>query len=73
MTSLAGHAFESWQSSNRTTMWLRDLLPEYVPTARILTYGYDSALLGSQSNASINDFAISFLQALKTARAEENV
>lgn len=54
-------------------MWLRDFLPEYVPTARILTYGYDSALLGSASNVSIYDFAMRFLQALKAARSHEEV
>lgn len=73
VTGLAGHAFGSWKSHNAATMWLRDFLPEHVPTVRILTYGYDSALLGSASNASIYDFAMRFLQALKAARSHEEV
>lgn len=73
MTGLAGHAFGSWKSRNGATMWLRDFLPEHLPTARILTYGYDSKLHKSDSNASIRDFAGRFLETMKTARAREKV
>jgi hypothetical protein len=38
---LKGDAFRTWTASN-DVLWLRDLLPEEVPKARILTYGYDS-------------------------------
>lgn len=54
-------------------MWLRDFLPQYVPTARILTYGYDSTLLGNDSTSSISDFAGRLLETLKTARAHKHV
>lgn len=49
-------------------MWLRDFLPEHVPTARIMTYGYDSRLLNSNSTASIREFSQNFLEALSTVR-----
>jgi hypothetical protein len=49
-------------------MWLRDFLPEFVPTARILIYGYDSQLKESSSFASIFEFAKQFLDAVKTIR-----
>jgi hypothetical protein len=49
-------------------MWLRDFLPEFVPTARILIYGYDSQLKGGSSVASIFEFAKQFLDAVKTIR-----
>lgn len=48
-------------------MWLRDFLPDYVPNARILTYGYDSTLLKNKSTASIREFSHNFLQALGAA------
>lgn len=54
-------------------MWLRDFLPENVPNARILTYGYDSTLLNNNSNASILEFSQNFLEALKAARTGETV
>ncbi|PVF91422.1 hypothetical protein CPB86DRAFT_878527 [Serendipita vermifera] len=38
---LDGHRERSWTAENGT-MWLRDLLPLDIPSARILTYGYDS-------------------------------
>jgi hypothetical protein len=38
---LDGHREKSWTSKNGT-MWLRDLLPEDIPNARILTYGFDA-------------------------------
>ncbi|KAI9507259.1 hypothetical protein F5148DRAFT_1285438 [Russula earlei] len=40
---LNGHAFNSW--ATRDLMWLRDLLPERVPNARVLLYGYNANVL----------------------------
>lgn len=54
-------------------MWPRDFLPEYVPGTRVLTYGYDSQLLYSESDSSVFDFGARLLEALKTARADESV
>lgn len=50
-------------------MWLRDFLPEDIPNARILTYGYDSKLLHNNSTASIHEFSQNLLEALTSARA----
>ncbi|KAG9029304.1 hypothetical protein FS842_004595, partial [Serendipita sp. 407] len=38
---LDGHREQSWTAEDGT-MWLRDLLPEDIPNARILSYGYDA-------------------------------
>lgn len=54
-------------------MWLRDFLPEHTPTARILTYGYDSRLLKNDSTASIKEFSRNLLESLNTARARDEV
>ncbi|KFY48867.1 hypothetical protein V495_00958 [Pseudogymnoascus sp. VKM F-4514 (FW-929)] len=48
--------------------WLQDLLPTQIPHARILSYGYNSAVQFSQSAASISAFADSFLEELLTWR-----
>ncbi|KAI5813225.1 hypothetical protein BZA77DRAFT_322065 [Pyronema omphalodes] len=43
---LKGDAFRTWTApateTRKEVFWLRDLLPQEVPNARILTYGYDS-------------------------------
>lgn len=68
VTGLAGHAFGSWKSKGRPEMWLRDFLPESIPNARILTYGYDTKLPGSQSEASILELSRRLLESIKTTR-----
>lgn len=49
-------------------MWLRDFIPTDLPHARILTYGYDTTLAGSKSNARISDYAKEFLATVIDAR-----
>lgn len=38
---LNGHREKTWTSKNNV-LWLRDLLPQILPNARIMTWGYDS-------------------------------
>lgn len=53
-------------------MWLRDFLPDNVPEARILVYGYNSALLGSNTSvSSVKDFAHDLLQRIIDDRADQ--
>lgn len=54
-------------------MWLRDFLPPAVPNARILIYGYDTKLPGSQSEASILELSKKLLESVKTSRSGESV
>lgn len=59
-------------------MWVRDFLAadladELACGVRILTYGYDSTLLASTSNAGIAEFARAFLETLKSARRADDV
>lgn len=68
VTGLAGHAFGSWRSRNSGKMWLRDIIPIDLPNARILTYGYDTKLAGSKSNARISEYAKQFLETVMDAR-----
>lgn len=51
-----------------STLWLRDLLPEDVPGARIYTYGYPSQVCFSKSRATTEDFAQKLLWELKAER-----
>jgi hypothetical protein len=70
VTGLAGHAIGSWTlQRNGNRMWLRDYLPEDVPNARILTYGYDSQLSGkSLASSTLQDLADEFMMNLLDMR-----
>ena len=48
-------------------MWLRDALPEYLPNARVMIYGYDSKLVGSHSFQNLGDVGSRFRASLKVA------
>lgn len=54
-------------------MWLRDFLPHSVVNARILTYGYDTKIYGSQSEESILELAKALLESIKTTRRKNIV
>lgn len=64
---LMGDAFESWTHENRK-MWLKDFLVEDVPFARIMTFGYDSAVAFSKSAGNIEDNALTLLNQLGAKR-----
>lgn len=40
---LQGDAYRTWEHDNGS-LWLRDFLPEDIPNARIMTFGYDSTI-----------------------------
>ncbi|TPX13492.1 uncharacterized protein E0L32_005963 [Thyridium curvatum] len=69
VTGLSGHAFGSWVNS-RGQMWLLDYLPKDLQQkARILIYGYPSALQGSRSQSSLGDYSNCFMQDLMGIRS----
>ncbi|OBT86873.1 hypothetical protein VE02_03833 [Pseudogymnoascus sp. 03VT05] len=49
ISGLGGHAFGSFKEKDGSYMWLCDDLPYHLATARIIIYGYESQLHGSQS------------------------
>ena len=66
---LQGDAFKTWECSNGT-LWLRDYLSEEIPSARIMTFGYDSTVAFSNSVARIEDKALDLLNRLGAQRDE---
>ncbi|KFY00368.1 hypothetical protein V490_01391 [Pseudogymnoascus sp. VKM F-3557] len=66
VTGLGGHAYGSWSHSDER-MWLRDYLPKDAPNARILTYGYQSALQ-SDSISFLEDHTNKFVHKLVDMR-----
>ena len=74
---LNGHAYGTWAHHEDgqpafEAMWLRDFLPHNVKTARVLVYGYNSALLGLNVSVSgVKDFAHDLLQRIIDDRADQ--
>jgi hypothetical protein len=64
---LDGDAKKTWTHDNGT-FWLRDLLPEAMPGARIFSYGYPSEVFFTRSVAGIRDFAMQLLMWLASER-----
>ncbi len=50
------------------TLWLRDLLPEKMPEARVMTFGYDASFMGSTSTGGVRGNATSLLNKLRDER-----
>jgi hypothetical protein len=76
---LNGHGYATWNyldpdSGGGGSMWLRDFLPAQIPYARILTFGYNSVLLGPRTSVSeVKDFARDLLQRLVDDRVSDEV
>lgn len=71
-----GDPFDTWthgcnddgdKDGRRPRLWLRDFLPVIIPTARILTFGYD-ADLRTRTVLNIMGFAENLLAGLRANR-----
>ena len=70
---LGGHAFGSFKEKGTSHMWLRDSLPKDLPNLRVLLYGYESGLEGSDSNQNVSVIADTFLSHLNVLRPQNKV
>jgi hypothetical protein len=74
---LGGHYDETWtwnperSTNERPCNWLRDLLPNDIPSARIMSFGYDSAVALSTSVGDISIFGEQLLQFVRLRREAE--
>ncbi|KAK6451447.1 hypothetical protein FP744_10007698 [Trichoderma asperellum] len=66
---LNGDAFSTWRHHQDGTLWLRDLLPEFLPGCRVYTYGYPSKIF-SQSSARVEEYARDLLISLRDNRED---
>ncbi|KAG0124311.1 Alpha/Beta hydrolase protein [Tuber indicum] len=64
---LGGDRFRTW-THDSGACWIRDFLPEQIPGARIMTFGYNSGVAFSQNVAGISVFANDLLDRLKGLR-----
>ncbi|KAI9760923.1 MAG: hypothetical protein M1835_000077, partial [Candelina submexicana] len=62
------HAYLTWTSSSNGKLWLKDFLPERLPRARVMLYGYNSNVVLGSSTAGVWDFADILLERLYQKR-----
>lgn len=62
------HCENAWTEKESGTHWLRDLLPEILPRARILAYQYNANVVVNTSVAGVEEQAHSLLYCLYSER-----
>jgi hypothetical protein len=70
---LNGDSFRTWTEEKSKKLWLRDFLPQDLPRARIMTYGYNALPAFGNSVADIRDHARGLLESLVERREDGNV
>ncbi|KAI5844030.1 hypothetical protein DFP73DRAFT_551346 [Morchella snyderi] len=68
VAGLEGHAMESWGNTKSGEMWLQNHLPKDIKNIRILTYGYNSDLIGDTMEDTILDLRSNLFTHLLDAR-----
>jgi len=68
-TDKENHAEKTWTADNKK-LWLRDFLPESLPNARILLFGYNSNVAIKSSTAGVLEQAVNLLNRLKSRRKD---
>jgi hypothetical protein len=61
---LNGDAYSTWTHPNGT-LWLRDLLPNFLPGCRVYTYGYPSQVVFNRSYADVSAYARRLLNSIR--------
>ncbi|KAK5994802.1 Vegetative incompatibility HET-E-1-like protein [Cladobotryum mycophilum] len=61
---LAGDAFGTWRHANGT-LWLRDLLPKFLPGCRVYTYGYPSKVFSNALVAQVQEYSRALLSSIR--------
>jgi len=69
---ITGSAYDTWTHSNRT-FWLKDLIPNDFPGARVFSYAYPADVFCTFATGTIRSFARSLLEGLKGERRSKEV
>lgn len=70
---LGGDSIETWTHPKSRAFWLKDFLPQEIPDARIMTFGYNAAATFGKSASDVIDHAKSLLSSLVDKREEAEV
>ncbi|KAN0098199.1 hypothetical protein V8E51_013862 [Hyaloscypha variabilis] len=68
---LGGDWEGTWTDDTTGKMWLKDFVPQAMPSARVLSFGYDSEYALSNTVADIDDAARSLIDRLDGERQED--
>lgn len=68
---LGGHAYDTWTDQKTKTFWLKDILPDDIPGARIFTYGFPSHGAWSGSLGTLSDYATTMNAHISSMRHRE--
>jgi hypothetical protein len=66
---LAGDAYTTWTHDNKV-LWLRDLLPRFLPGCRVFAYGYPSQVAFSTSFARVQEYARGLVISVRDAQED---
>jgi hypothetical protein len=66
---LNGDAYTTWTHANGT-LWIRDLLPKFLPGCRVYTYGYPSQVAFSTSFAEVQEYSRRLLSSIRDVRED---
>ncbi|KAF8244133.1 hypothetical protein K440DRAFT_520118, partial [Wilcoxina mikolae CBS 423.85] len=69
VTGLAGHAYGSWRNRENCRMWLQDFLPQDIKCIRLMSYGYNTALVGQTVPGTHLDYRRQLVAQLENARS----
>ena len=73
MHGLNGDPTKTWTDPTTKAFWLQDFLPQDVPGARVMTFGYNADAAFGNTTADITDHALSMLSSLVDKLEEEDV
>lgn len=68
---LNGDAINSWTNPDTKAFWPKDFLPSDIPSARVMTFGYNADAAFGNTAADIVDHAKDLLGSLIDKREEE--
>lgn len=72
---LNGHRVKTWRSPNSDVSWPKLLLPTEIPSARVLSFGYDARVSdwrGMVSKNRIGNHSMNMLSSLANYREKDN-
>lgn len=61
---LNGDASQTWTHENET-MWIRDLLPDFLPGCRVYTYGYPAKIFFNKTISGVQEYSRGLLGAVR--------
>ncbi|KAI8271594.1 hypothetical protein K4K56_003168 [Colletotrichum sp. SAR 10_98] len=72
VSEFGSHSFESWKDGGGQFMWLVDDDTAFPPNVRVLLYGYNASLRGSESSQNLADFGDQLATSVRSIRPLSN-